>query len=300
MNENLIGHALQLNDAADDGAVTAHLFADPEIRRRLTLIERCVAPLALDGDRPPPPGLAARTIAKMAPGTILPSRWSGLALLSAPLTRARLSRPDAAVAACLLVVLSGLFLNWAARAQHRHAITACQNNLRQFHHALAKYSEEHSGEFPQVREAPPWNCAGAFVSMIQADGLLPPTATAACPANGPVRVTAGARPGVHYAYALGYRDEAGTLHGLRHGRGSDDGDDTPILADRAAVVGRELRTSPNHRDGYNVLFVGGHVRFCTAVTVGVGRDNIFLNDAEKVAAGLHRHDSVLGSCHDSP
>ena len=56
----------------------------------------------------------------------------------------------------------------------------------------------------------------------------------------------------------------------------------------------------NHRGGYNVLFIGGNVRFCTSPNVGVDGDDIFVNQASQVAAGLNRMDSVLAPGHTPP
>jgi hypothetical protein len=44
-----------------------------------------------------------------------------------------------------------------------------------------------------------------------------------------------------------------------------------------------------------VLYIGGNVRFCTSSNVGINGDDIFLNQAARIAAGLHRLDTVLGS-----
>jgi len=49
-----------------------------------------------------------------------------------------------------------------------------------------------------------------------------------------------------------------------------------------------------------VLFVGGNVRFCTDYLAGVNRDNIYRNDANRVGAGLHLYDTVLGFGYDQP
>ena len=91
------------------------------------------------------------------------------------------------------------------------------------------------------------------------------------------------------AYTLGYRDQEGTLHGLRQG---PDGDTLPILSDRPQVV--------VHGRGFNVLFISGAVRYSTSHNIGVNGDDIFVNDAFKVRAGLHRDDSVLATGDTAP
>ena len=56
----------------------------------------------------------------------------------------------------------------------------------------------------------------------------------------------------------------------------------------------------DHRTGQNVLYVGGHVRFCTATKVGIDGDDIYLNQMGAVGAGANRFDTVLGFGGDVP
>ena len=68
----------------------------------------------------------------------------------------------------------------------------------------------------------------------------------------------------------------------------------PIVADRPPVEG-EPGNSLNHGGaGQNVLFLDGHVSFVPQRTVGDPDDDIYLNRANQVAAGLDQHDIVLG------
>jgi len=191
---------------------------------------------------------------------------------------------DALVAACILVILGGLRISGLGRLQQRHEIAACQNNMRQLHYALADYSNRHQGSFPQVGEQPPYNVAGAFAFILGESGSLPPAGVPDCPAV--VLAPSGPQPPAGYAYTLGYRDEQGRLHGLRNDTLPEGSDLLPILADRMKPV--------SHRGGHNVLFIGGNVRFCTSPNVGVNGDDIFVNQAAQIAAGLHRLDTVLG------
>jgi prepilin-type processing-associated H-X9-DG protein len=96
-----------------------------------------------------------------------------------------------------------------------------------------------------------------------------------------------------YAYTLGYR-EGSALRGLR----CTSGDGLPVMADRAhpAYIG-----SANHAGrGQNVLFVGGHVRWCVQPTVGAEGDHIYVNQEYRVGAGLSRVDSALGASDARP
>ena len=102
-----------------------------------------------------------------------------------------------------------------------------------------------------------------------------------------------------YSYSLGYTDGAGFHCGPR--RTADlSNDHEPVMSDRPALDHGAPGNSTNHGQGQNVLYMGGHVRFCTSPDAGVDRDNIFLNKEGKVAAGVDRWDTVLGSSADRP
>ena len=57
--------------------------------------------------------------------------------------------------------------------------------------------------------------------------------------------------------------------------------------------------SINHGGGQNVLFVGGHVRWCTQPTVGVENDHIYLNQRRVIQAGVRRSDRAA-RCNAGP
>jgi hypothetical protein len=312
MDENLIGYYLNLHDDETQRRLDAE-SQSPEVRQRLERVRQALAPLAIDrADPEPPRDLAARTLARVAEfqrrrlakpaHTRTRPRWTETAVAGGP---SRWRRADALVAACLLVLFGGLSLAGLTRLQHRQQVEACQNNLRQFHQALVGYSQEHEGRFPQIAETPPLNQAGAFIAMLQNEGLLSPVVRTTCPSAVPapvVQAAAPADPGPQltgsYAYSLGYRDANGRLHGLR--LNGPETDLMPIMSDRPAPLRNPGQGSPNHGTGQNVLFIGGHVRYCTNSRVGVEGDDIFLNQAAEVAAGLHRLDTVLGATHDRP
>jgi hypothetical protein len=98
----------------------------------------------------------------------------------------------------------------------------------------------------------------------------------------------------NYAYCLGYEQD-GRLCGLKR---TSDGL-LPIMADAA---GQDGDYSANHgtSGGQNVLFVSGHVRWCTQPTVGVGNDHIYFNQHNRVSAGVRRFDTVLGASATRP
>src|SRR5262249_17311024 len=101
-----------------------------------------------------------------------------------------------------------------------------------------------------------------------------------------------------YAYSLGYRAENGVI-GPRF-EADKPNFTMPIMADCPPpdpLVGN----SRNHGGrGQNVLFQDGHVKFCSLRPVGVAGDDIYVNKAHRVAAGLDWADSALGSSAASP
>jgi hypothetical protein len=312
MDENLIGYYLRLHDDETQLRLDAELRS-PEGQQRLERVQRALAPLDLDRSNAEPPGdLTARTLSRVAEfqrrplprpsGSMPRPLWTERESVIGP---SRWRRPDALVAACLLVLFGGLSLSGLTRLQHRHEIEGCQDNLRRFHQALVGYSQDHDGRFPQIEETPPLNRAGAFVSMLQTDGRLSPGIHTSCPAVVSAPMTRASAPqsprqgsAGAYAYSLGYRDPNGELRGLR--LNGPEADLMPIMADRPPPLRNPEQASPNHGTGQNVLFIGGHVRYCTNPRVGVEGDDIFLNDHAEVAAGLHRLDTVLGAGHDRP
>jgi hypothetical protein len=49
-----------------------------------------------------------------------------------------------------------------------------------------------------------------------------------------------------------------------------------------------------------VLYIGGNVHFTATPNAGVDGDNIFVNQDNNVAAGLHRLDTVLAADNTPP
>jgi hypothetical protein len=287
MDLDLVGYLWGLVDPAERERIEAALRADPAARARLERLKAGLAPLEIaSDDGPPPVQLADRTMARVRAARPTPSRL--LPHDEPVFAPAYWRRIDAAVAACILLVVGGLGISGAGRLHQRHLNAVCQDNLRQLHQAFVGYSDGHGGRFPQVADRPPNNMAAAFVPMLQEAGRLPPTGAPPCPTvvvAGPAPATGG------YAYSLGFRGPDGRLYGLRQDAGQD-ADLVPMLADRFLPAG--------HRTGHNVLFIGGNVRFCTTPNVGADGDDIFMNQANTIAAGLHRMDTVLADGNTPP
>ena len=95
-----------------------------------------------------------------------------------------------------------------------------------------------------------------------------------------------------YAYSLGYQDKDGTKFGpgvSPIGTWSQ----TPLMADRPPAEGLPFNSINHGGAGQNVLFADGHVVFLPKRTI-VGEDDIFVNQHDRVAAGVGPRDIVLG------
>ncbi|NBO92537.1 MAG: hypothetical protein EBV06_09555 [Planctomycetia bacterium] len=310
----LLGYLLETLDPPARKQVEAELQVNPDTRNRLIRLQAVLAPLAEDAADPDlPPNLVLRTLAHVAEHTC-PKRAS-LPMPRSPLAWSRGSwgRADVLVAACMFLVMLALVPPLISRLWQRHDRYACANNLRKFWGGLSVYADTHSGSFPRVEETGPRAIAGIFIPMLGEAGLLDDVSID-CPNRGnrhprklrladldrlyaerrdEYNIVARHLAG-HYAYSLGYSDDASGLRGLRR----DSGDGLPILADRA---GSQLANSDNHGGtGQNVLHVGGHVLWATIPTIGLAGDHIYLNQHLRREAGLCRTDTVLGASDARP
>ena len=98
--------------------------------------------------------------------------------------------------------------------------------MRQFYRAAAGYTDTNDGQFPRVPDGQPAAAAGETLKQA---GYLSADVRFTCP-SAPPDATAPVALAT-YAYTLGFRDEAGRLHGLDRGPGNDL---LPILADAPA------------------------------------------------------------------
>jgi hypothetical protein len=298
MDDLLLGYALNALDPLERRSVEARLCDDPTARRRLDLLRGSLSPLAADREHPEPPaGLASRTIARVMslPATVAAGfspRRHGLksaATNDACLPSAGWRRADVLIAASILILVGGLGTSGLARLHQNHRVADCQDNLRRSYDAIIVYAGNNNNQFPMITERPPHNFPGAYVPILSQAGCLPDGVAPVCP----VAVRHADQPGnTGYAYSLGYRDRSGQLHGLQLAPGDEDVDYLPIMADLPAAA--------SHQVGQNVLFLSGHVRFCTTSKAGVNGDEIYLNQYSQLAAGLHRRDTVLGDGDCSP
>lgn len=338
MEKDLIGYLLKSLDYDEQRQTEAYLSSHPQERAKLELLGQAVEPLALDKDGVEPPAdLALRTIGLVAThivnveGPIEATETSPVADFLRSIKKRDLTptkKIDAPIypwhgtdanpvqysarniiaivglsAALLLVSVTAILT-----IRQTRDVQACQNNMRVWNAALNAYCDIHEDRYPQV--ASNQEARTAF-EQLHVAGMLPQQAAYTCPATTHLNAvkasgndTFGASPFpqsmIDYAYSLGFRDDNGQLWGLT--RGSEN-EFFPILAD--APERRDGATFPiNHRKGQNVLFAGGHARFCTNPFVGPevgGRgDDIFVNTLQEARAGTHRWDSVLGRANEQP
>jgi prepilin-type processing-associated H-X9-DG protein len=315
MNDQLLDYLLDQLEPPVKRQVEARIEADAETRRQVELLRQALAPLAADQEIEPPPHLAARTVARVAehvchelPHAPAPGRAE---TLGRPWWR----RADVLVAASLLGIFVGLGLPLLMRLRSpgsAAALVECQNNLRIFHQALKTYEDQHK-ELPSLPPSP-HNLAGVIVPLMMDAGTLPATFSVQCPGNGPFLACAHTfeqlknmtaeqftqtAPNLlqSYAFTLGYRDEAGVWHSIS--RLDDLGDNAVLIFADNPPPTVAFGNSTNHGGrGQNVLFLDGHVQFLTLRTLA--GDDIYLNRANVVAAGLDNRDVCLGASASKP
>lgn len=323
MEENLIGYLLKALDDGPQREVEASLRESPELRARLELLERGLAPLAADREAPEPrPGLVLSTLARIAEYQCrkLPDAPPAPRTQSAPVGRSWLRRPDVLVAAVLLIVLGGIGSSSLIHLwRDYYGRTQCRNNLSLLWGGLRRYCDVHNGNFPLVEEKGAHGVAGIFVPILGDSGMLHSEISIACPAqerrrpeNRSVRemedlyvrdpdqfFLEARKLAGGYAYTLGYRDTTGH-HGLRCDTvESDCLKLLPIVADRLETLMQN--NSANHGGkGQNVLYLDGHVEWRTTRNAGINGDDIFVNRHDQLLAGEDREDTVLGPGDASP
>jgi prepilin-type processing-associated H-X9-DG protein len=302
-------------DAPEQRQVERYLEEDQAARERLLVLRKALAPLESDRDEiEPPADLAARTLAFIGgPAQALPQA-PALGKRSGASVRAFWRRPDALVAASLLFLAMGMGITWVFHVRQVDALLACQNNLREFYGALKTFSEQHHNNFPNIAEPPlpkTRQVAGLFVPILASAGQLDGTMNLRCPGRGegPVRAPVtldkiqqmseeqfaleAVMLACSYGYSLGYRDEAGNYRGPRFDSDQPNSQ-MPLMSD-CPPLDPVLGNSPNHDGhGQNVLYVDGHVRYSKSRFAGVGGDDIFVNRAHQVGAGLDLLDTVIG------
>ena len=293
MDDLLLDYLLDQLSPSERAAVSTFVSSDPELAARLNAMSAVLTPLAADAEPDePPPGLADAAVARTAEFVVANGLFTardGFATAT-PYARYRESGwlsslrgwVNVAATAAVVLLVIGLSLTAVGRARQSYQTAACQNNLRELHDGLTGYGETHGGKLPQAG-TPAVPFAGEVFDELARGGQGVSAAARQCPT-----VLTAQAGSVGYAYSLGFRDTVGHLIGPT--LPDPFGDETPVAAD--------LPTAGAH-SGWNVLTVGGGVRFLRSSTLASG-DDIFHNDHGQRQAGLHRGDVCLGRPFDVP
>ncbi len=276
---------------------------DPELAEKVARLGRSVSSLVDDGEEiEPPSDLAENTLALVA------RRRQRPAILDFVPTRVPFRWQDVAVAATVLIASLATLGVPLLRSRARMAQAACAFNLGRLGVGLSKYAAT-NGSYPLVEASLP---AGAYGVMLHEAHDLPDPSVLQCPCTGKDQVRknlpdiqhfremacdspAACRTLVegHYAYHVGYRDRSGKLSAVPDAADSHlpiAADDPPHSDDGVMLVGN----SPNHGGaGQNVLYGDGHVAWKRTRWVSDQDKDLYLNEADRPAPGLHPADSAL-------
>ena len=320
MEVNLVGYLLEALDSPERQRVEEYLAESPEGQAQLELLRQALLPLDRD-TIDPPADLALRTIGLVAEhivnteGSVAEPGNSPVAeflrsvghrepapfkLPDVPVYPYRGSEANPVyirrrtVISTIGLSAAALLIGVTAIGTLRQVrdVQACQNNMRVMHQAFNSYCDVHDDKYPQV--APNEDVRTALGKMKTA-GTMPCDASFACPGADHAPASAA----IDYAYTLGYRDGP-ELRGLVR---NAENNQMPLFAD-APERKNDQAVPINHRKGQNVLFAGGHVRFCTNPFVGpeiAGKgDDIYFNSVHEIHAGTCKLDVVLGGANDRP
>jgi prepilin-type processing-associated H-X9-DG protein len=316
---DLLGYVLNALDAPSRAYVEAYLLEHPAAQMQVLALREALEPLSWDPAAAPPPELAERTVQHVEEEKGVETLFASNRVLT-PLSRRLLE-----VAAVLLVTataagvgiawLGGLHGQRAGGAANPVLVTACKDNMHSVFAALSSYGDIHGkkGQFPDVAKATKTsrNTGGLVFSVLHDNELLPVDFKLACPGTAcpsPDHIGLAEVETMNemafqgwtqtmqygYAYSLGYR-QGGQLMGPRLEDGKPSAQ-LPLLADSSPPDPLQGTHSLNHGgSGQNVLYYDGHIAFCPSRYVGYNLDDIYLNRANKVAAGVDWTDAVLTS-----
>jgi prepilin-type processing-associated H-X9-DG protein len=311
MQPDLLGYVLNALDAPARAEVDAYLQGHPEAQAQLTALRQALEPLSWDATGAPPPRLAERTLQRVA--AFQPHSPSGVRRLP--------GRRFLEVAAALFIVATaaGVGITWLGGIRGQRpgaeanpsALVLCKENLHKVFVALGTYADAHNRQFPDVAAAAkaPRNGGNLVFSILYDGNLLPADVKLACPgtaASSPNPISLGDVQALSdkayqgwaqsmqngYAYSVGYQQD-GKFVAPRLEEGKPN-TQLPLLADNSPLDPLQPGQSQNHGGcGQNVLYCDGHVAFCPTRFVGYNQDDIYLNRANKIAAGVDWSDTVL-------
>jgi prepilin-type N-terminal cleavage/methylation domain-containing protein/prepilin-type processing-associated H-X9-DG protein len=170
------------------------------------------------------------------------------------------------VVIAIIGILAAFLTPAVQKAREKARRTACASNLRQIGIGVHLYAADNSENFPSTTGADNSTNMGALYS-----GYIDTTKVWDCPSD----------PKTAYASVTGSPNSlSSSSYTYRRGLTEMTVSTDPISSDKAVPAGVLPATGTNHgRDGVNVLFVGGHVKWETATSsTGV------LNTTDVIAA----------------
>lgn len=300
MKEHLLGYLVGALDSEDHETVEKHLREHPHLHADLERLRRGIEMLAVDvGHIDPPHGLAVRTCKVVADRRSTASSR----VLAMPFAGARWGIQDLLVAAGIFIAASMLFFPWMTESRATARKAVCQDNLRAIGSAAAQYSELHNEWFPHVPASGKLASSGMFASLLHHTGFISEPKRFICPScplskKSDFRIPsadelAAATPGEDEQL----RKILGGSYGFTLGH-LENGEYQPPRnrhRPRFALASDAPGSKRHGTCGHNVLFEDGHVDFLSGDSCEVNgrRDNIFKNDNDKVAPGLHADDAVI-------
>lgn len=331
VRKQVLDYLLGALDDSEMEDVKARLESDPVYRQAMHRARGDMARLGKIGrlqglkqEITPPPGLAERTCEclfdqawRLRAATCKPAFRPGSIspLAPTPYSGRRWNWADVVVAAVIFLIAGLLVLPAINSSRFQARVVACQENLRQVGQALTEYSHKNHDLFPVVPAEGNLAAAGVYAPILTQDGFLTESERVLCPdsaqaqqkdfvvpsldvlrsAGGQELSRIQRKMGGSYGYCLGYFN-----HGIYQPTRNLNRNYFAVMAD-APSDDRLDRQSANHGGlGQNVLFEDLHVEFCTTSRPGNGSDDIYANDNNEVAPGLHRDDSVLAPSGTAP
>jgi hypothetical protein len=145
MDTNLVGYLLGNLDADTQRQVEARLRHDPRARAALARVRRTLGPLAaLRSPSTPPPGLARRTLARLAAHRQLPAAPPLSAGQRAGPHWVKIRRADLLVAALALVIVLACLGPWLVACQRQARVRSGQQDLARIWSALRSQADAQS------------------------------------------------------------------------------------------------------------------------------------------------------------
>ncbi len=283
MREDLLGYLFGALSAAEQQRIESRLAQDPQLRRELHRLKRCLEPLdELDLEFEPPSGLADRVCdaverhveqAKPVPASL------GVASQELGRRRSTLSMADGIVVALVCLMAVTLFLPALANSRFLSEKFLCQNNLRSLGSALVGYADRQPDHtFPFVPLDGNRAFAGIYAPTLLDSRLISNSdALLVCPSSELAMRMDGWRiptiqeidragrtqlvqlqdaAGGSYAYNIGYIEDQKYRPVVNRGRSY-----FALLGD-APSLHLPGRRSANHGGrGQNILYEDGHIVF---------------------------------------